>query len=67
MIGACKMLRLSYDEKEVPSDYVYFRRVGEDQGNSTVYVSLQDQSTLFFEERLNAWVIGEMTLSFLTF
>lgn len=56
--GACKMLRLSYDEKGVPSDYVYFRRVGEDQGNSTVYVSLQDQSTLFFEERLNAWVIG---------
>lgn len=52
------MLRLSYHEKGVPSDFIYFRRVGEDQGNSTVYVSLQDQSTLFFEERLNAWVIG---------
>lgn len=56
--GACKMLRLSYHEKEVPSDSVYFRRVGEDQGNSTLYVSLQDQSSLFFEERLNAWVVG---------
>lgn len=56
--GACKMLRLSYEDDGVPSDFIYFRRVGEDQGNSTVYASLQDQSTLFLEENLSAWVIG---------
>lgn len=56
--GHCKWLLLTYSEPRVPSQSVLYRRNGESKGYKTYYNSLEDNSKIFFEKDLNAWVIG---------
>ncbi|XP_062618546.1 uncharacterized protein LOC134280134 [Saccostrea cucullata] len=56
--GHCKWLMLTYSEPRVPSQSVLYRRNGESKGYDTYYNSLEDNSKIFFEKDLNAWVIG---------
>ncbi|XP_061175555.1 uncharacterized protein LOC133184482 [Saccostrea echinata] len=56
--GHCKWLMVTYSEPQVPSQAVLYRRNGESKGYDTYYNSLEDNSKIFYEKELNAWVIG---------